>query len=67
MTTNIGNFNRNNTPPLYQKIGNVFLILAAIGGTVALAPISTPLMATIGAWTAVAGAIGKILTKFKGM
>jgi hypothetical protein len=66
MTTKLTNFTKNNTPPFYQKIGNIFLILAAVGGTVALAPISTPSIVTVGAWTAMAGAIGKILTKFKG-
>jgi len=62
----LNNFNKNNTPKGWQKVGNILLLLAAIGGTAALAPISTPLIATIGAWTAVAGAVGKILTKFTG-
>ena len=60
------NFSKGNTPPIYQTIGNYCLVIAALGSVLALAPISAPLAATIGAWTAFAGTLGKLLTKFTG-
>lgn len=66
ITFNKGNFIKKNTPSLYHKIGNICLVIAAIGGAAALAPISPALVVTIGKWAAVAGAVGKILTKFTG-
>lgn len=65
-TLNLNNFTQQNTPPFWHKIGNFCLLLAAVGGAAAIAPISAPLIVTIGQWTAVAGAVGKILTKFTG-
>ena len=65
-TVSLSNFTKQNTPSIFQKIGNICLIIATIGGAAALAPISAPVVVTIGAWAAFAGTLGKILTKMTG-
>ena len=65
-TFSIINFGKQNTPAVLQTIGNYFLLIAAIGGALVVAPISSPVIATVGAWAAFAGTIGKMLTKLGG-
>lgn len=65
-TLNIKNFNKDNTPPVIAKIGNICLLIGSLGAVVAILPLSAPVVTAIGAWVAVAGAVGKILTKFTG-
>lgn len=65
-TFSLSNFGKQNTPDIPHKIGNVCLIIAAVGGGIALAPVSTPIIATIGVWSAFAGTLGKILTNLSG-
>ena len=59
----LSNFGKQNTPSLFQTIGNICLTISIIGGALALAPISVPLATTIGAWATFAGTLGKIFTK----
>lgn len=66
ITFNAANIFLQNTPSILNKVGNIFLLIATIGAAAAIAPISTPTIAAIGAWSAFAGAIGKILTKATG-
>jgi len=66
MNFKVSNFGKNNTPAIFHKIGNACLIISAIGGVFVLAPISSPAIATIGAWCAFAGALGKVLCKLAG-
>ena len=66
LTLSLSNFTKNNTPKALQLVGDILLTLSFLGGVVALAPLSAPVLATIGAWAAFAGAAGKLLTKFTG-
>jgi len=66
-TVATSNFSKQNTPKAIETIGNVLLLVGAAGATVALLPVSAPLVATIGAYCAFAGALGKLITKFFGI
>lgn len=65
-TVNVANFNAKNTPKWLEQVGNICLVIGAVGGALVLAPVSTPVLVTIGAWSAFAGTVGKILTKMSG-
>lgn len=61
----LSNFNKP-TPAIFSKIGNIFLIIGVIGGAIAVAPISSPILVNIGIWAAFIGGLGKTLTKLTG-
>jgi hypothetical protein len=60
------NFSKNNTPAVWQKIGDACLIIAGCGGVIATLPISAPTITVISSYLAVAGVVGKIITKLTG-
>lgn len=60
------NFGKQNTPDLAQKIGNILLLIGSLGTVVAILPLPSPTITAIASWVAVAGALGKIITKFFG-
>ena len=60
------NFGKNNTPAVWQKIGDACLIIAGCGGVVATLPLSAPTITVISSYLAVAGVVGKIITKLTG-
>jgi hypothetical protein len=60
------NFGKQNTPDLAQKIGNALLLIGSLGTVVAILPLPSPTITAIASWVAVAGALGKIITKFFG-
>lgn len=62
----VSNFSKNNTPKWMQKLGDALLLIGVIGAALVVAPVSTPLLVTVGAWAAFAGVIGKVLTKCSG-
>lgn len=62
----VGNFGKPNTPPLIEKIGNALLLIGAAGAATAMLPLAAPVVATVGAWCAFGGALGKVITKFFG-
>lgn len=66
MKIKLSNFKKNNTPKILQKLGDALLLVGGVGAALVLAPISTPILVTIGAWAAFAGVVGKVLTKFSG-
>lgn len=73
MTTfKASNFSSQNTPPAVQSIGNILLIVAAVGGAIVSLPATIPALVVpvaviqIGMWMTAAGSIGKIVTKFFG-
>lgn len=66
-TTSLSNFNQQNTPDGWQKFGNICLIVGSLGGVVAVLPLSAPIIATISSWVAVAGLLGKVFSKTKGI
>lgn len=46
------------TPKLFEKLRNIGLIMAAVGGTILTAPVSLPaLITSIGGYIAVAGGV----------
>ncbi len=67
MNFSVKNFAKQNTPPVFQKIGDICLVISAIGAVIATLPGPTETMKTIGIYAAAIGAIGKILTKFAGV
>tara|TARA_R110000868_G_scaffold103241_2_gene284391 strand:- start:24183 stop:24413 length:231 start_codon:yes stop_codon:yes gene_type:complete len=60
------NFGKNNTPAVWQKIGDACLIIAGCGGVIATLPLSAPVVTAISSYLAVAGVVGKIITKLTG-
>lgn len=59
------NYTKGNTPPKLQKIGDILLIVGAIGGVIAAAPIALPAtIVTVGGYLVTIGALGKVVTKF---
>jgi hypothetical protein len=60
------NFGKNNTPAVWQKIGDACLIIAGCGGVVATLPLAAPTITVISSYLAVAGVVGKIITKLTG-
>ena len=65
-TFSLLNFGKSNTPQLWQKIGDACLIIAGCGGVVATLPLSAPTITAISSYLAVAGVVGKIITKLTG-
>lgn len=60
---NVANMAHQNSPKIASTIGNILLAIGTVGGLIAIAPISTPLLVTIGTWCAFAGLVGKTITK----
>lgn len=70
------NFGKQNTPPLIQKIGDIALIAAGIGGSIMGLPVALaaagiavtipPIILTVGGYATAVGIFGKLLTKFFG-
>ena len=65
-TFSLLNFGKSNTPQLWQKIGDACLIIAGCGGVVATLPLSAPTITMISSYLAVAGVVGKVITKLTG-
>lgn len=63
---NVNNFNKDNTPPWLAKIGNWCLVIGGLGAVTAILPVSAGVAATVGAWIAVVGLVGKIISKTGG-
>lgn len=52
------------TPKFWKKVRKYALILTAVGGTIATAPVSLPaIIVTIGGYLATAGAVGVALSQ----
>ncbi len=66
MNFSLSNFGKQNTPSKLQKVGDLLLLISAIGSIIASLPFDCPIIKTIGIYTAALGAIGKVITKFTG-
>jgi len=66
ITANVSHFSTQNTPPFIEKLGNILLLIGSAGAIVATLPLSAPVVTTVSAIIAAAGAVGKIITKFFG-
>lgn len=73
MKISLSNFNAQNTPVNVQSIGNILLIVAAIGAAIIALPstlpsfVEPPWLLTLGTWMAAIGSLGKVITKFVGI
>ena len=66
MNFHFNNWTKQNTPAHIEAVGNLFLLIGALGAVICMLPVQTPSQHIIVAYMAAIGTTGKILTKFFG-